>query len=138
MVSRLLQKPVVAFKPSIDALNLIIGETGAELVITSPNDKAVSMVTQTKLREWGLCTTTFDRIPSATGKGHGILKWMAIAGEPESFVILDCENKEYGKMLKPYLVTVNPHAGGISEELAKKAIEVLKGRGNKWRMKTLK
>ena len=130
MVSRLLQKPVVAFKPSIEALNEIISETGAELVITSANDKAVSFVTQTKMKEWGLCTTTFDRVPhAAKGKGDGILKWMAIAGEPESFVILDCEDKEYGKMLHPYLVVVNPDDSGMTEELAQRAIGILKGRG---------
>jgi len=126
MVSRLLQKPVVAFKPSIEALNEIISETGAELVITSANDKAVSFVTQTKMKEWGLCTTTFDRVPEATGKGHGILKWMAIAGEPESFVILDCEDKEYGSMLKPYLIVSDSEHHGMTEEMARRAIGILK------------
>jgi hypothetical protein len=54
---------------------------------------------------------------------------MAIAGEPESFVILDCEDKEYGSMLHSYLVVVNPDAGGMTEELAQRAIGILKGRG---------
>lgn len=53
MVARLMQKPIVAFKPSIDALNLIIKETKAELVIHNVTG-VNNIATQTKLKEWGL------------------------------------------------------------------------------------
>ena len=52
MVARLMQKPIVAFKPSIDALNLIIKETKAELVIHNVTG-VNNIATQTKLKEWG-------------------------------------------------------------------------------------
>lgn len=124
-VSSLLQKPIVAFKPSIDSLNLIIQETGAELVIAGSNEKDNSTVTQTRLKEWGLVTTTFGRHPVSKGKGNGIIKWMSIAGEPESFVIIDCDRKKYGNLLCPYVIIADPENGGLTEALAKKAIRIL-------------
>ncbi len=137
MVARLTQKPIVAFKPSIDALNLIIKETKAELVIIDASSGALNNTTQTKLKEWGLEITIFDRPPGAAKerRGNRIIKWMALAGEPESFVILDYANKGYGNMLRPYLIIADPEAGGLNEKLARKAIRILnkgtkkKGRG---------
>jgi hypothetical protein len=126
MVARLLQKPIVAFKPSIDALNLILSETKAELVITDSGDKEYNQATQTKLREWGVRTTTFGRLPIIKGKGNGIIKWMSMAGEPESFVIIDCDEKRWGNMLRPYVIIADPESGGLTEALAKKAIGILK------------
>ena len=135
-VSRLLQKPIVAFKPSIDSLNLIISETGAELIIAGANEKQENLVTQTKLKEWGLSTTTFGRHPVLKGKGHGIIKWMSIAGEPESFVIIDTDKKKYGNLLRPYVIIADPKAGGLTEALAHKAIRILnKGSREKGRRK---
>jgi hypothetical protein len=132
MVARLLQKPIVAFKPSVDALNLIIRETKAELVITDAGDKEYNHATQTKLREWGVSTTTFGRLPVMRGKGNGIIKWMSMAGEPEAFVIIDSDKKIWGNILRPYLIIVDPKIGGLTEALAKKAIKILnKGRVNK-------
>lgn len=130
-VSRLLQKPIVAFKPSIDSLNLIIQETGAELVIAGSNEKDNNTVTQTRLKEWGLSTTNFGRHPVLKGKGNGIIKWMSIAGEPESFVIIDCDRKKYGNLLRPYVIIADPEAGGLTEALAHKAIRILKKGANK-------
>lgn len=132
MVARLMQKPIVAFKPSIDALNLIIKETKAELVIHNVTG-VNNIATQTKLKEWGLNTTIFDRPPISKGKGDGIIKWMAIAGEPESFVILDYDSRGYGNMLRPYLIIADPETGGLNEKLAHKAISILKKGLNKKR-----
>jgi len=129
-VSRLLQKPLVGFKPSVENLNFIVRGTGAELVVLSGPDNNLIDNLQTKFGDWGLTKTSFDRVPIADKKGHAIIKWMAIAGEPESFVILESKAKDYGRMLWPYLIVADKEAG-ITEAMAKKAIKILNQKGKK-------
>lgn len=129
-VSRLLQKPLVAFKPAVEALNLIVRETGAEFVVFSGTDGGIIANLQTKFGDWGLTRTSFDRVPNASNKGHSVLKWMGIAGEPESFVILESKAKEYGRMLSPYLIVADKEAG-LTEAMANKAIKILNQKGSK-------
>lgn len=127
MTARLLQKPVVAFKPCVDALNLIVQETGAELVLTCESRKAHDSISQTVLADWGVNIVTFDRIPTiGKNKGTGILKYMSMSGEPESFVIIDKTDDGYGKMLRQYLIVADPEKG-LTDEMARRAIGILKG-----------
>lgn len=129
MTARLLQKPVVAFKPCVDALNMIVQETGAELVLTCESRKVNNSISQTVLAEWGVNVTTFDRIPTlGKYKGTGILKYMSMSGEPESFVIIDKSDGGYGKMLRQYLIVADPEKG-LTDEMAHRAIEILNGGG---------
>ena len=122
-VSRLLQKPIVGFKPSIDALNLIVRETKAELVLIGKDEMIGA-----KFKDWGIENYHFDRPPISKGKGHGILKYMAMAGEPDGFVIIESDIKgEYQGILAPHLVICNKERG-LTEALAKKAIGILNKR----------
>ena len=122
-VSRLLQREIVGFKPSIDALNLIVRETGGELVLIGKDEMIGA-----KFKEWGIENYHFDRPPITKGKGNGIIKYMAMAGEPDGFVILDSNMKdEYKSILAPHLIICDKERG-LTEALAKKAISILNKR----------
>ena len=130
MIARLNQKDAVAYAPSVEALNYIINNTKAQIVITSSWREAGLENLQNKFKEWEVVTTSFDRTPTGRGKGNSILKWMSMdgVGEPESFVIIDSSSKEYGRMLLPFLIETDGDKGGLNMEQAKKAVEMLNGK----------
>ena len=126
-VARLLQEPVKAFKPAVDALNFITRNTGAKIVITSAWRNAGIWVLENKFKEWGVEGKIIDGTPIGLGKSDEINKYLVWATVPESYVVIDCERIEdtnYADLSK-HLVVTDPKEGGLTEDLAQRAVEIL-------------
>jgi hypothetical protein len=133
-VARLLQEPVKAFKPAVDALNFITRTTGAKIVITSAWRNAGIWVLEEKFKEWGVEGKIIDGTPIGLGKSDEINKYLVWSTIPESYVVIDCEHIEdtnYAELSK-HIVITDPKEGGLTDALAKRAVEILnKMRGEK-------
>ena len=126
-VARLLQEPVKAFKPAVDALNFITRTTGAKIVITSAWRNAGIWVLEDKFKEWGVEGKIIDGTPIGLGKSDEINKYLVWSTVPESYVVIDCEHIEdtnYAALSK-HLVVTDPKEGGLTEFLGKRAVEIL-------------
>ena len=134
MVARLLQQELTAFKPSVDALNFITKETNAKLVITSSWISMGIGVLQNKLNKWGVNAEIVDVLPTAGSKENGIKRWFELwkesytyengLGPIDGFVIID--NEHVSSLYEKWLVRTNMDDGGLTQQLAFKAIEILR------------
>ena len=133
-VARLLQEPVKAFKPAVDALNFITRTTGAKIVITTAWRNSGIWVLEGKFKEWGVEGKIIDGTPIGLGKSDEINKYLVWSTIPESYVVIDCEHIEdtnYAELSK-HIVITDPKEGGLTDALAKRAVEILnKMRGEK-------
>lgn len=122
-----------------EALAKIVNATGAEIVLISTwkdgwrkTDKAYQGIMANyldkKLKKWGL--TVLDKTQDYIGerylsRGEGILEYLT-RNKAESYVILDDFQFDYdGCGLTDNYVKTDNYNGGLTEELAKKAIKIL-------------
>lgn len=126
-VARLLQEPVKAFKPAVDALNFITKTTGAKIVITSAWRNAGIWVLENKFKEWGVEGKIIDGTPIGLGKSDEINRYLVWATTPESYVVIDCEQIDdtFFAKVSNHLVVTDPKEGGLTEDLAQRAVEIL-------------
>lgn len=127
----------------VETLAKIIKATGAEIVLISTwkegwrkTDKAhqgiLANYLDKKLKKQGL--SVFDKTRDYIGerylsRGEGVLDYL-VNNKVENYVILDDYQFDYDScgLTDSYVKTDN-YNGGLTEELAKKAIEILKRTG---------
>jgi len=126
-VSRLLQKPVVAYKPCVDALNSITDATGAQIVVTSAWRNSGVDVMKDKFKEWGVKGKVIDITPIGAGKEEEISRYLIWATIPDSYVIIDTVDigdTGYAP-LSNFTIKVDDPERGLTDEMAKKSIAIL-------------
>lgn len=129
IVARVLQKELTAYKRSVDALNMVVAETKAQVIVTSAR-RAMGLGLLTDCyRKWGV-QAPIDVTPTAPTKLDGVRKWLEKCTEwgfskPDSFVIIDFEDV-YGQEFAERLIITNANDGGLNEEEANRAIEILR------------
>lgn len=114
----------------VQALDSIITRVDARIVISStwrtifPVPKLASLLRRQGLtRHWTILGKTPD---NGLARGLQIQQWMeSRTWPPESFVILD-DDDDMAHLLHR-LVRCNPFAGGLTQELADRAVEMLCG-----------
>ena len=126
-VARLLQKPINAFQPAVDALNKITDATGAQIVVTSAWRNSGHSLMETKFKEWGVKGKVLDITPIGAGKEEEISRYLIWATTPESYVVIDTVeigNTGYAA-LSNFAVKIGDTDRGLTEEEAQIAIAIL-------------
>lgn len=127
VVARLLQKPQVAFKPAVDALNLITEKTKAEIVVTSAWRNSGVDVMRDKFKAWGIKGRVADITPIGAGKEEDISRYLIWATIPESYVVIDTVDiGDTGyAALSNFAIRIDDPEMGLTENAAQKAIAIL-------------
>ena len=120
----------------------IVEETNAKIVLISTwkddwrkTDKAhqgmMANYLDKKLKKQGLAvldkTKSIDKNGFHFSRGEGILQYLA-DNKVEKYVILDDYQFDYDSCgLTDHYIKTNAHSGGLTEQLAEKAIKTIKG-----------
>jgi hypothetical protein len=123
--SRRTENGIPADPKCVAALNRILRETGAQIVLSSTWRMDGMEFCGSRFTEWGVIVPIFDVTPELVQRGRGreIEAWLnGYAGEVEAFVILD----DTGKM-EPYLdrLVLVDERSGLTEADADRAIAIL-------------
>ena len=121
---------IVADPAAVDALNYLISETGARLVITSTWRLEYSLGELSELlHSWKVQAEIIGIAPSGSSRGDEIQEWLDNCGEStpiDTFVILD--DLTYMGKLSPRLVSTE-FESGLTMDDARRALEFLKPAG---------
>jgi hypothetical protein len=141
-------RPNLANPYCVDALNWLVKESGAALVVTSHWRIRGYGYVRDMFRNWRIEAEIFAMTPMmsnleegykdlymSAGKGAEILTWLNechnhYLGRVEQFVILDDERGEMGNLL-PFLVQTHWESG-LTMIDAKRALGRLTGTGDEW------
>ena len=125
-VARLLQKSVMAYKPAVDALNMITDATSAQIVVTSAWRNSGKDVMVEKFKAWGVKGKVHDITPIGQGKEKEISRYLIWAPIPKSYVVIDpadIGNTGYAA-LSEFAIKTDTEKG-LTEEMAQKSIAIL-------------
>lgn len=136
VTARLENRPLSAWEPAVEALNLITGATGAKIVVTAPWRSSGVEQMRRVTKQWGATGEVVDIVPDASDRHSEIMRWFCLAATPESyehglgqvrsFAILDAGNVY--PPLSEYLFRTD-EIRGLTEEIAVRVISSMERGG---------